>query len=242
MLINQQHKPSGTLQGYVQRFSDLLLKSSGLLPHQAKDLAHITNFIGNLHNQKLQHYIRGKNPTLVQNAITLAQKKDAELKIIEGLYNHDSGHDINNIYPSWNEKCNKTGPCHTCNGPNFVTDCDEIMCCRCKPNIINHMSSKCPRKCHSNRQLSHTTFNNSDNVNGHKINHYTKPNIQLSVSTNKPDQMAELLEATRKIMKHFKGHLNIIHHTLITLSIIKVTQAHVTHININATLITTRMR
>ena len=33
MLIDQQQKPSETLQEYVQRFSDLLLKSSGLPPH-----------------------------------------------------------------------------------------------------------------------------------------------------------------------------------------------------------------
>ena len=85
MLIDQQQKPSETLQEYIQRFSDLLLKSSGLSPHQAKDLVHITHFIRNLHNQKLQHYILGKNPTSVQNAIMLVQNKDAELKIIEGL-------------------------------------------------------------------------------------------------------------------------------------------------------------
>ena len=72
MLIDQQQKPMETLQEYVQRFLDLLLKSSGLLPHQAKDLAHITHFICNLHNQKLQHYVLGKNPTSVQNAIMLA--------------------------------------------------------------------------------------------------------------------------------------------------------------------------
>ena len=84
MLIDQQQKPSKTLQEYIQRFLDLLLSSSGLFPHQAKDLACITYFIRNLHNQKLQHY-----PTSVQNAITLAQKKDAELKVIEGLHSND---------------------------------------------------------------------------------------------------------------------------------------------------------
>ena len=52
MLINQQQEPSETLQEYVHRFSDLLLKSSSLLPHQGKDLAHITHFIHNLHKQK----------------------------------------------------------------------------------------------------------------------------------------------------------------------------------------------
>ena len=75
MLIDQQQKPSETLQEYIQRFSDLLLKSSRLLPHQAKDLAHITHFIQSLHNQKLPNYVLGKSPTSVQNAITLAQKK-----------------------------------------------------------------------------------------------------------------------------------------------------------------------
>ena len=71
MLIDQQQKPSETLQECVQRFSDLLVKSSVLLPHQAKDLGHITHFIRNLHNQKVQHYILGKNLTSVQNTIVI---------------------------------------------------------------------------------------------------------------------------------------------------------------------------
>ena len=50
MLIDQQEKPSETLQEYVQNFLDLLLKSSGLLPNQAKNLAHIVHFKRNLHN------------------------------------------------------------------------------------------------------------------------------------------------------------------------------------------------
>ena len=60
MLIDQQQKTNETLQEYVQKFSDLLLKCSGLLMHQAKDLAHITHFTCNLHNQNLQHYVLGK--------------------------------------------------------------------------------------------------------------------------------------------------------------------------------------
>ena len=119
MLIDQQQKPTETLQEYIQKFSDLLLKSSGLLMHQAKDLAHITHFICNLHNQKLQHYMLGKNPTSVQNAITLAQKKDAKLCIIEGLHNHGPGQEINNISNKQYENLNSnTGPCHGCNGPS----------------------------------------------------------------------------------------------------------------------------
>ena len=64
MLIDQQQTSTETLQEYIQRFWNLLLKSSGLLLHQAKDLAHITRLICNLCNQKL-----------VQNAIPLAQKR-----------------------------------------------------------------------------------------------------------------------------------------------------------------------
>ena len=75
---------------------------------------HIMHYIRNLHNQKLQHYVLGKNPASVQNTITLAQKKDAKLKIIEELHNHDSGHEINNIYPGHNNKSNNIRPCHTC--------------------------------------------------------------------------------------------------------------------------------
>ena len=35
--------------------------------------------------------------------------------------------------------------------------------------------------------------------NTHEANNYTEPNLQLSVSTNKPDQIPKLLEATRKM-------------------------------------------
>ena len=72
----------------------LLLKSSSLLPHQAKDFAHITHFIHYLHSQ---HYVLGKNLTLLKNAITQVQKKDTELYIFKGLHNHDTDHKINNI-------------------------------------------------------------------------------------------------------------------------------------------------
>ena len=98
----------------------ILLKSSGLLLHQAKDLAHSAHFIQNLHNQKLQHYVLGKNPTSVQNAITLAQKTDAELRFIEGLHKHNSGQEINTIYPKHKDKPINKGPRHACNGPHLI--------------------------------------------------------------------------------------------------------------------------
>ena len=75
-------------------------------------MAHITQFIYNLHIQRLEHYVLSKNPTSVQNAITLAKRKDAELHIIEGLHNHNSDHEVNNIYNKQNNNENNMGPCH----------------------------------------------------------------------------------------------------------------------------------
>ena len=66
-----------------------------------------------------------KNLTSVQNAITLTQKRDVELCIIEGLHNHDSGHKVNNIYNKQNDSPNNMGPYHACNGPHLVKDCEE---------------------------------------------------------------------------------------------------------------------
>ena len=83
MLIEQQQKPSKTLQECVQRIFGLTAKIKWTITSLGKDLAHITHFIRNLHSQTLQHYVLGKNQTLVYNAITLAQKTDAELRIMK---------------------------------------------------------------------------------------------------------------------------------------------------------------
>ena len=96
------------------------------------------HFIRKFHNQNLQHYVLGKNPTSVQNAIMLAQKKDAELRIIERLHNHDSDHEINNIYTKHNDIPINMGPCHACSGPHLIKDCKESTYGRCKPNLNTH--------------------------------------------------------------------------------------------------------
>ena len=77
----------------------------------------------------------GKNPTSVQNAIMLAKKKDAELCIIKGLHNHDSGHEINNIYPKHNDKPVNIGLCHTCNDPHLIKNYNESTCGTCNLNL-----------------------------------------------------------------------------------------------------------
>ena len=38
------------------------------------------------------------------------------------------------------------GPCHACNGPHLVQDCEESICKRCKPNLDNHTPAICPRQ------------------------------------------------------------------------------------------------
>ena len=177
MLINQQQKPSKTLQECVQRVLDLLLKSSRLLPNQAKDLAHITHSIRNLHTQKLQDHVLDINLTSFKKIITLAQKKDAELRIIEGLQNHDSGNKFNNIYTKHNDKPIYIGPCHASNGPHLIKNCNESICGRCKPNPDNHTPSRCPRKCPFSKHQSSSTSHSNDNSNRTKINIYTKPNL-----------------------------------------------------------------
>ena len=215
MLIDQQHKLSETLQEYVKQISDLLLQSSGFLLHQAEDLAHITHFICNLHNQKLLHYVLGKNPTSVQNAITLVQKKDAELCIIDGLHNHDPGHKVNNNYSKQNENQNNMGPCHGCNGLHLIQDCESSICKSCKPQLGSHTPARCPRKRplsiqQKKNKSSHTNNNTRNQSNG---NNY--PNLQLSLSTCKLDHIAGLLEATKKMFRYFKKLYkhNKSHHT-----------------------------
>ena len=63
----------------------------------------------------------GNIPTSVQNVITLAQKKDADIHITEGLHNHDPENKMNNIsnkqYQSQNSN---TGLCHGCNDPHVI--------------------------------------------------------------------------------------------------------------------------
>ena len=72
------------------------------------------------------------------------------------------------------------------------------------PNLDNHTPSKCPRKFPINEQQGSNPFHNTDNSNRNKISRHIKPNLQLSASNKKPDHMAELLEATRKMTKYFK--------------------------------------
>ena len=129
MLIDQQQKPYETLQECVQWFSDILWKFSSLLLHQAKDPAHITHFIHNLHSQKLQHYVLSQNPTLIQNIINLAQK-DTELHIIEGLHNHNPVHEINYISNNkqYHGKSSGLWPGHGCLGAHLIMDWKNSVC------------------------------------------------------------------------------------------------------------------
>ena len=143
------------------------------------------HFIANLYNQKLQHYVLGKNLTSVQNAITLAQKRDAELKIIEGLHSNDLDQQVHNINLSQIDKPINPGPSHACNGPHFIKDCNDTICLKSKPNLNNHTPSKFPKRFPSNQPFNHNTFHNNTTRNTQENNSYAEPNLQLSVSTNK---------------------------------------------------------
>ena len=114
----------------------------------------------------------------VQNAISLAQKKDAELKLFEGL--HKADHKINNITLKKKDKpTNPTGPCHACNGPHFIKDCDKVICLRCKPNLNNHSPAKCPRKHPSSHAMNNNSPYRHNTRNIHEANNYPEPNLQL---------------------------------------------------------------
>ena len=88
--------------------------------------------------------------------------------------------------------------------PTYFKNCNELICGRCKPNLDKHTSARCPRKCPFSKHSSSSTPHSNDNSNRTKINNYTKPNLQLSVLTNKTDHIAKLLGATRKMTKYFK--------------------------------------
>ena len=66
------------------------------------------------------------------------QKRDTELKIIEGSHSNDLDHEVHNINLSQTDKPINPGPCHTCNGLPFIKDCNNMICLKCKPNLNKH--------------------------------------------------------------------------------------------------------
>ena len=120
MLIDQQQTPAETLQEYVKQISDFLLKSSGLLTHQAKYLTHITYFIHNLYNQILHHNVLGKNPASVQNTITIGQKKMLNYTLLKAyiimIQNNKLTISSNKLYQNLNSN---TGSYHGWSSPHL---------------------------------------------------------------------------------------------------------------------------
>ena len=133
----------------------------------------------------------------MQHTIILAQKKDVELCIIEGLHNHDRVHENNHICNNQYQSQNSNpGLCHGCSGPHLVRECKNSVCKRCKPNLDSHVPARCPsRKTPAKQQWLNSLFSNSPHRNQSNI--YNDPHLQLSVSTRKPDHISELLEATK---------------------------------------------
>ena len=117
--------------------------------------------------------------TSVQNAITLGQRKDAESPIIEGLHNHDTGHEINNIDNEQNNNQNNMGPCHACNGPHLVKDCEDSICKGCKPNLDSHTPARCPRKKSFNRQQRSHPHYYTNTITRNQSNGHNDPNLPI---------------------------------------------------------------
>ena len=196
-VADQQNMQTETLQEYVQRFSDLLLKYSSLLLHQTKDLADISHFICSLHNQKLQHYVLGKNQTSVQIAISLAQKKDAELHIIEGLHICDPEHEINHISNKLHHSQSNAGSCHVCNGPHLIRDCENSVCKRCKVSLDNHVPARCPTRKHPAKQQRLNSLYN-DSFHRNWFNVHSDIALQLSVPISKLDHIFRNVRSNKK--------------------------------------------
>ena len=123
-----------------------------------------------------------------------------ELCIIEGLHNHDVGHKINNIASEQTD--NKTA----------LDPAMLVVACTLYENAMNqyaidavqtHTPAKYIRRRPPNRQQQTAPLHNNNKIRSQSNGHHN-PNVQLSVTTSKPDHIAELLEATKKMTKYFK--------------------------------------
>ena len=143
----------------------------------------------------------------MQNAITLAQKEDAELCIIEGIHNLDPEHEINNISNTqYKDQNSNTGPCHGCNGLHLTKDCKNSVCKKCKPILDNDVPARCPRRKSPTKQQWLNPLYNSPLRN--QPYGYSDPNLQLSIYTSKPDHISEL-QSYKKMTRYFKkSHKN----------------------------------
>ena len=181
-------------------------------------MAHIAHFICNLHNQKLQHYVLGKNPTSVQNAITLAWKKDAEFHIMEGLHSYDSGHEINNITANQNNHQNIMGPCHACSSQHLVSDCNESICNQCRPDLDSLTPAKCFRKRPPWQPAKISPLHNKNIIRSPPNSHHD-PNVKLSLSTNKQTTSLNYWQLQGKWLNTLKGHTSTTKCTMTVLTI-----------------------
>ena len=109
-------------------------------------------------------------------------------------------------------------PCHACNGPHLVWYCNESICNWCRPNLDSHTPAKYTRKRPLDRQQKPVPSYNNNSTRSQSNGHYD-PNVQLSVSTSKPDHITKLLEATKKMTKYFKKSYKHNKHTMTVLTV-----------------------
>ena len=170
----------------------------------------------------------GRNPTSLQNAITIVQKGDPELHVIEGLYNHDPEHKINHISnKKYHSQISNSGPCHGCSVPHLIRDCKNSVCKRCKPDVDNHVPVQCPK--HVLCQTTMVQFLIQQQPHRNWFIGHNDPALQFVISTSSPDHISELLEAT-KMTKYFKKSYKGANHTLLIMIITTPINLRVVHI------------
>ena len=128
------------------------------------------------------------------------------------------------------------GPYHACNGQHLIKDCEDSICKRCKPNLDSHAPARCPRKRPpSGQQKSNSSYTKNNTRN--QSNGHNDPNFQLFISTSKPDDIPELLEAKKRWGGTLKSHINITNHTILSLAVttpVQIITTQFTQTNTNA--------
>ena len=89
---------------------------------------------------------------------------------------------------------------------------------RCKPNLGSHASARfLGKRPYSRQQMSNAPYTKNNTRN--QSNGHNDPNLHLYISTSKPDHIAELLEAKRKMTQYLNSHTNTTKHTILALTV-----------------------
>ena len=86
---------------------------------------------------------------------------------------------------------------------HLIRNCEDFVCKKCKSNQDNHAPARYPSsQLPAKQQCVTDQYDTSPHINWSNSN--SDPTPRFSVSTTKPNHISELLEATRKLIRHFK--------------------------------------